>query len=82
MDTETLKGAAFIISYLAIMGGVPVFLARKKQRGILLPFMLGLFLGPVGWIIAALMKPPLTASEQEKLLAARQLNRSSPSDWM
>ena len=40
MDTETLKGAALIISYLATMGGVPVFLTRKKQRGILLPFML------------------------------------------
>jgi hypothetical protein len=82
MDAETLKGAALIISFVAILGGVPVFLARKSQRGILLPFMLGIFLGPAGWIVAALMKPPLTPAEQARLLAAQQLNRSSPSDWM
>jgi len=82
MDTETVKVFFYIVSYILVLGGVPVFLARNKQRGVLLPFLLGVFLGPIGWIIAAFMRPPLTPEQREKMREEVLKKRSNPSDWM
>jgi hypothetical protein len=67
MDSETLKGVVLIIGYILILGGVPVFLTRKKDRCLLTPFLLGIGLGPIGWIIAWKAKPKPSAAEEERM---------------
>jgi hypothetical protein len=61
MDIIYLCG--FVVVYVLIMGGISVFLARNKGRSFLLRFLLGLFFGPIGWIICWCMKSPLSPEE-------------------
>lgn len=53
----------FVTLYVLVMGGTAVFLGRKSQRPFILRFLLGLMLGPIGWLICFFMKPPLTPEE-------------------
>ena len=84
MEYETFKPLIYVLSYILVLGGIPMLIARNKKRGILLPFCLGIFLGPIGWLIVAFMKPPLSPEEQEKLSQKleSQTTEGNENDWM
>jgi len=61
MDSLDILGIAIILAYIVIFGGVSMFLGRNKGKSIVLTFMLGIWLGPIGWAICYFMKPPLSS---------------------
>ena len=65
MDKSEIYLIAFIAAWVIIMGGVAVYLGRNKGRSFLMCFLLGIFGGVIGWVIAYFLKPPLT--EEEKI---------------
>jgi hypothetical protein len=74
MDTNIVL-CFFVALYTLAMGGISVFLGRNNGRSFILRFWLGLFLGPIGWIICWRMKPPLSpeeAKEQQQKFDAEQ----------
>jgi len=76
MDAATLNLILFVAAYVGVMGGTSVFLGRNKQRTFLMRFLLGLFLGPIGWLIAWLMKPPLSPEEAQALQQKFELEQA------
>ncbi len=55
---------AFVAAWVVVMGGTAVLLGRNKGRSFIERFFVGLFLGPLGWLIAWKMKPPMSAEQR------------------
>ncbi len=51
---DVLVLVVWIVLYVAILGGVGALIGRRNDQPIL-GFVLGLFLGPIGWIVVAVL---------------------------
>lgn len=81
MDHQSLIGLALIIGWIVFLGGPAVLLGQNKNRSLLVNFLLGIFLGPIGWLITWKMRPPLTSEEKETFKRETERKRSSGSEW-
>lgn len=81
MDQQAMVGSLGVIALILLLGMPSVYLGRNKNRSLVVNFLLGVLLGPIGWLIAWKMKPPLTPEEREELQRQLEARKSDGSEW-